>query len=686
MYETKENDILTTTRELVNAQHGELVALHSQWLIVSLFCRGFQNIGNYDPYTTSISLSSNSGRSTYNLFRQTLQRSKSILMQSPPRKQAKPTRDDEIAIESARLHTIVMDDFYHRFKIDEKSQIVADGFLKSGVFVVSFFLDPTKGDIIGQHPDGRPIRTGMLCPRFDPPERWIWDPRAIARDEVMVACRRTIQPIEKMIEMFPDKEQQLRALETDICDEDLLETRLLNSTQRQGLYGRGSRGIRGKGRVVCFEVFEDPCPAYPQGRMATLAGSTTEPVLVCRDYGALHTGEIPAVLFVQDVDAHSLLGGGSFFNDLVPAQQEINKRANLDVMAADLTGNPRLLVPLRGGTPVGDFTDEVGEIVTYDPQDGEPHYMFPPQQSEFAVRSKEWAMQAFSMMALTSPADISRAEKTTSGFHAALIAEERKNSASPMVRQWEIGWESVYRMYVRLFRRLVIFPQQLRSIGPRGQIAYEAVSGLDLNEGDVEINVVPYSSMPTSRTAAFAEWSELLKLGYGRIDTALRPEVERRMLEDIGKGDMTATWRDVGLDIENAKYIVSQIRIGQPVAPRVQDDPNVIIEEIMSFMKTDDYRIQLRSDPMLETRCTQALALFGTYKAIRDQQSMMAQANAQATAQMVAASGMSGSANPVQAANQTFAPGAPMGGADPKMTQGMSRAPNANKNVGGNPG
>lgn len=151
------------------------------------------------------------------------------------------------------------------------------------------------------------------------------------------------------------------------------------------------------------------------------------------------------------------------------------------------------------------------------------------------------------------------------------------------------------------------------------------------------------------------------------------------MLHDIGKGDMTTTWEELEAPRENAKEILARLVAGESIVPRVQDDADVCFSVIRSFMQTDQYRGRLMNDPHLELRLTEALDRFGL---ILQQQAMAAQAQAMAQEQ----ASKPGRKDPVQASAETNKPGAPQGGGESKGTQGFSRAPNQNRDPGGNPG
>lgn len=676
------NKCMSFVRDVIESQRDYLLKLRAQWHINDVFRRGLQNVNDYDVYGGGVVLSNNSGNlprfSGYNLIRQTINRTKSILIQSPPRREARASRNDIMASHRARCAKIVMDDGWHRFKIEQASHRVADAYIVTGLAVMSFYFDPNQGEVIGQDEEGNTIRTGNLVPRVDNPDRWIWDSRAQTLDECEYAIRVTVQPKEVAQRMFPHHYAAIENIQTTITDRDILENRLLNTTQAQG-----HEDIflpKDSGQIVMFEFFRRPCAEYPEGEHAVFAGSTSTPTLTLMEPEENEYGDIPAVLFVQDTSSYTLLGNGTFVNDLLSAQREINRRAWQVLCNSDLIGNPAIKFPLRSGSPPQAFTNNFGHIQPYNPEEGNgPEYMAPPQMPQFVFEAQATAFRMFSTMAPTSPADIQETEKASSAIHASAIAEVRRNSAMTLVRNWELGWDAFWKLYVKLWKRFVIYPQQVRGLGPEGEITFETFSGIDIGD-DVEVSVVPYSAMPTSRTAAFAEWTELLKLGFGRTDIPTDPMVMKRALQDIGKGDMTLTWRDINLDIDLADRIRDRVVSGEQIIPRIQDPIDLVLLKLIDFAKTPEYESMLKEDPTLEQRVFHAVDMYTLIKQRRDLNLFLgAQANAQMENGQVPG-------NPVQAAASTHAPGAPQGGAEAKQSQGFGKAANAQKNQGGNPG
>lgn len=680
-------DLVTHVTECIELNRPAIVARRSQALVVDMFCQGVQNINNYDPITGLLSLSSAAEENRfagYNIMRDTLLRSKSLLLGSSPKREAKAENSDVFSTHRAKLHTILMDWAFQQFEIERKAGLVADGLLKSGNYVCSFFLDPTKGDVIGTTPDGRPQRTGVLTPIFDIADRWYWDTRARTRDEVKYADRVVVVPVEDAIRMFPDKTEQLRGLESHYQDEDILEHRVVNSTQMTNF---GITSPRGKGRVTLIYHYEEPCEDYPDGYHAILAGSSSKPQITLVDYGFNPYGCIPAVLWVQDVSAYSLYGNGSFFNDLIQPQRELNKRANAELANADLTGNPRILNPIAGGASKNNFSNEFGEVIDYDPLTGPPSYMVPPPMPQYAIEARNFCLSMIQRLAPSSSMDVDEAKNASSGLHASFVAEEKNKSVLPLVTCWEQGWNDFWNMYVKLWKRLTIYPQQLRGISAEGKRIHATLDGHALGD-DVRISVVPRSAMPVTRTGVFAEYLELVKAGVGQQQSLLKPEFEQRMLTDIGRGDMTLAWRDFGADRKNAERILAKILSGQQVVPVIQDNPMEVIAVIMDFMKSDEYYELLSTPqgPQYEFALTTAVSMFGAFQMAQMQQTAANQANLQAIGTPPQEEGRGPKKNAQAESARATSPASPVGGSEARMTKGIGHAANPIQNPGGNPG
>lgn len=679
-----QSSMLQVAQQAISAQRTALLPMHAQTLVNDAFARGVQNIDTYDPTIGELVLTNEDGPPNwagYNFVRGSLTRVKAMLLPESPRRFSKPVSSEIEAEQAAKLAKYVVDDFWYRFKIQKNAAICADTYCKAGISIVSWMFDATKGEVIEIDPaTGQEIHAGMAIPRFDTPEKWILDPRARTTEEIEWAARVSFQPTEWAVRHYPEHASMIYGLETQMTDLETINSMATNSTQWQRRAMLPS--IAGKGLVCIIEWYERPCELYPKGRHGHLIGSQMTPSAVLREYDELPewmAGEIPLVIGVQDVSCFSIYGNGTFMTDLIPAQREITKRSHQELLCADAVGNPKFAIPTPGGQPVSHWTnDPFSPFIPFDPNVGPPIPLATPQMGPFVKEGKEFGMMAFSAMAPASPMDKKVAETTTSGIHAAIIDNERKTANATFTDNWVTFWDDVTKMAFKLWMASTKTPQQLRGIGTAGQAVYAMASAFDITH-EVEVGMVRDSVMPQSKIAATATWLELLGKGYGNVNTVMRRDVEVRMLNDIGKGDMTTTWEELEAPRENAKRILARLIAGESIVPRVQDDADVVFSVIRAFMQTDQYEGRLMSDPHLELRLTQALDAFGL---ILQQQAMAAQAQAMAQAD----AGKPGRKDPAQASAEKNAPGAPQGGPESKGTQGFSRAPNPNRDPGGNPG
>ncbi len=676
---------LARCQDEIASQREYMVALHSEWYLQTLYCEGLLNV-NYDTNSgREVFYGSGSPHWTqgYNLLDSTINHMLSALMASSPKREVRSIQPTEMALQEARLGKLVLDWAYEFHKIEEKERLAADDFVKQGNSVIFFEFDPTRGEVIGQH-NGRDVRTGMLCLRVDSPMRWFFDPRASTFDEVRYAIRRTVQPIEYVEERFPHMRGQLEQMQTSIHDDDLLELRMLNLTQSR----RGTTPSlpRGKRLVTVFERFENPCPEYPEGGHQVFVGSGSVPIKLVHDYGKNTFGCIPCELLVCS-RVNGRLFGKTPIKFLIPANQTINARRRQIHRNAAICGNPILAYPTSGGTPPGMVSNVTGQMLPFDAASGgAPFYLAPPQMSPFIMESERGDLNLMAVMAPVSPFDRDQAEKTTSGIQLSLMEEIKRRAILPMVRSWEIGWDSVWKKYLKLWRRFTVFPTQLEAVGPEAIAISGLVSG-DMISDNVVVRVVPASSMPPSRTAAFAEWVELFKTGAANPGD---PMTMKRFWEDIGKGDMARTYRDQTDDMDLGARSLMRVIRGEMVLPRMQDNPDVIIDKIVHYMRSPEYEDGLTRDPMLEKRLTDTLTMFGIAKqqqelaqiqAAARMQALAAMAGQQATGWFGGGPGQQGAATQGQA--KQIAPGNPMGGNEPQSSRGFGNAPNTMKDQGG---
>lgn len=679
---------LRTIRDCYTAQKDYLLGLQSEWYMNILFCHGIQNV-NFNQETGLPVFTGNANpskvRARINLMNPAVRRLKSFLMRNPGRREARSINERDSQIENAELYTRVMDWAYDFHEMPEMESEIADWLAKTGNCVPYMAWDPRGGELI-QMPDGTVDWQGRAHPIIDPPFRWMWDPRATHYRKARWAIRRTFQPEEWVEERFPGTTRNL-SKQQPFTSDGLFEFSLLNLTPLH--IGGGNRNYpKTKEYIEIFEMFEVSSPSFPKGRIIVAAGSAGYPQALLGYSENNQYGCIPAIVMRLET-VPGRLWGETPIKYLIDPQREFNRRRTQIIRNCDAVANPKLLVPDDGGVSPNQITDEVGSIIPWSAQSSTPpQFLQPAQLDQMVYEAERMSMDLINL--IMSPAGFSdpQQDRSTSAVHAMAMQEEQAVMAQPMVSELERGYTAFWQLYINNFKKFAKWPQDIQPLGADASFRYRYLRGEDLT-GDVQVRIVPGSMMPTSRAAAFATWNEMFKSGMA---DPTNPIEKKRALEDIGKGDMTRSWRDMAGDEKKARRNLMKIRVGEMVVPDLMDNPDVHLAIYESWMKTTDYEEWAAMNPLLDHGFRLTFQLFQIAANEKMMEQAMAQARMLALQQgVMAAIGPQAppqptSAGKVQGQARTPKQGNPMGGARPTMTQGAGRAPSPFRNEGGNPG
>jgi hypothetical protein len=363
----------------------------------------------------------------------------------------------------------------------------------------------------------------------------------------------------------------------------------------------------------------------------------------------------------------------------MPHQRAINKTRSDLYENAHMIGNPKGYYYQDGIAPET-WTNEIGGLVPIAPGSAPPGYIYPPEMPGYVIQGEAAALQFLDYMSKpVGPLQGEDEGRVTSGVHQMILEESKKLKIAPMVRSWEIGWDNSTKRKIDNWRTFATLPRKIGVVGDANGWRESYFSGA-LASANFVVKIEPYSAMPLSRTATFAEWVELIKAGAAPIQAD--PAMARQFWNDIGKPGMARTYRDNTADVDKALRNIQRVRLGGIAQWERQDNPEAHISVYENWMKTAEYEKAKQKDPMLEFRMNVMLDSF----VMVQQQAMQAQMM-QLAAVQGGKMGLEGGEpkNQVQASGAATRPGSPAGGNVPRSTQGFGRAFNPVRDNGGNP-
>lgn len=677
---TDESDALTTIRDAYTSQRDAIYPMHTEWYVQILFAHGLQNV-NINMMTGTpvfngyLSTAYAKPRVAWNLIDSAARRLRGMLLQRSAEIDVRAVTDDERDIQAAKVADRLVDWAYEYHGIAEIESELADWLVKTGNGILYLAWDPNAGDSLNTA-DGGSVKTGGPVVLCDSPFRWIFDPRVTRLRDAKWALRMTYQTQEFVEEHFPTASLLFANRTGTNAYFNSWEFNLMNTTPMHAGIGMQTN-LRDKGLIRFFELFEVPCPRYPEGRVIVAAGFGETPEIILAEGTNPHRA-IPAVLFRLSPVAGRIWGETPLKYMLSP-QREINRRRTQIIRNGDLVGNAKLVTPEAKFDP-RQLNNEVGgayECANDSPW--QPYYLQPPALGDYVFESEKAAIAMMNMMLEpTTLTPMENVGKANSAIQIQQIVDVQAMLAKPYHREWELGWESFWRGYIQMFRMHANYPIHIASLGSEAVAGWPFVSNRLLSEG-IALRIVPGSTLPQTPSAAMAAWFEMFKSGAA---SPLNPEEKRRFWNDIGKGDMARTMRDMNAQRDKAYRNLTRLRNGMLIQPdEMVDDPEVHLTAMQDWMSTSDYEVwRATHPPQFDMNLRLTMQQYAMLQQTIEQRMLEQQ---MAAAGPPAAGGKPSAASKVMGQAQAIGPGNPMGGANPTMSQGFAKRPNPYRNPGG---
>lgn len=623
----------------------------------------------------------------FNVILPIVEGQKSLILSRQPKRDIYPTTQDDRDIEAARYASDLLRWLDETLCVEEVAVEAADWLVKTGNVILFDGWDPTGGRFFTT-PDGRMIFEGEPIHRAESIFAWAFHPHAKSVKHSPYAHNTSYVSRGWLEEHYPEAAAELPNDESyALPQSQMFERALLNLSHSHSMFsaaGSGAEVPKGEGFYEIQTVYERSCPRYPEGRLLIAVARGGNP------YKLLHSGPNPyidyasgrrtlPVTHIKLLSVPNRLWGESFVLHAMPHQRAINKTRSDLYANAHLNGNPKLYYVQDGVAPEN-LTNEVGGIVPIAPGSVPPGYIPAPEMPGYVIQGEAAALQFLDYM--TRPVGPLQGEderRVTSGVHQMILEESKKQQIAPMVRSWEIGIDSSTKRRLDNWRTFQTLPKKIGVVGDANGWRESYFSG-KLASANFVVKIEPYSAMPMSRTATFAEWVELIKAGAAPIQAD--PGMARQFWNDIGKPGMARTYRDNTADYDKALRNIHKVRLGGMAMWERQDSPEVHISVYENWMKSAEYENSVMRDPMLGFRMNVMLDSFVAIQQQMMQAQMMQMAAVQGGNMGVEGSGPK---SPVQAGAQAARPGSPQGGNVPRSTQGFGRAFNPVRDNGGNP-
>jgi len=691
-----ESNALEVIRDAADKDNPYLYALRASAYTQVLYTHGLQTFAYALTQGRMVDLregNDNRVNVVFNIIMPVVEAQKALLLAKEPKRSAIPETRDQIDIEAARYAADAMDWGYHFHRLEELAQEAADLFVKMGNVIHFVGWDPAGGRSWHTE-DGQFITEGDPIWRIDTMFSWTFHPHAKDYHDSPYAHHQAAVSRDFLDEHFPDKAHLIsRSDDYTTSEAQIFEQSLKNLSPSHGGILHGGYSQSATYRESFYELqtlYMRSSPSNPKGRMIICLARGGDPFMLLHDgenpYMDHSTGRrtLPCVVVKNLPVPNRLYGEGPVLH-LMPHQRAINRLRGQIYENAEMIANPQGY--FWGGSLAEDqWTNGVGNLLELTEGAPAPGFMQPPEMPSYLIHGEAAALQFADIFARpVGPLSGEQTANIKSGIHQMIVEETKKQLVAPMVRSWEIGFDRAWKLWIDNWRTFADIPRQIGTLGDDGGWRQGYFSG-KLARAKFTVRIEPYSAMPTSRTATFAEWIELIKAGAAPIQAD--PAMARQFWDDIGKGNMARTYRDNTADFDKAQRNIMSIREGELRGYEFQDNADSHLAVYTNWMKTPEYEKAAAADQMLLYRMNILVQSFMDAKAREMaalQMQMMAVGSGQPGSGMEGGGGSS-QADRVQGAAMAQMPGNGSGdGGFPRATQSVGQARNPMQDQGGNP-
>ncbi|MFE1630382.1 hypothetical protein ACFLFF_26955 [Brevibacillus reuszeri] len=452
-----------------------------------------------------------------------------------------PDSNDQERIEIAKAAGRFLDYWWETEELDRKTR---DIFLNNGVkgwCALKVYFDPMAGQDItpqegetGYEEGMEALYTGEVKARVCDPLSIYVDPSATTDDEIRWIVERKPRDVDYIKDVYG------KEVTADESVEYIQSYEI--GTASSGI-GTTNKQRKMSNMAMVDEMWVAPCKKHPRGLKVTVAGS----VLLDIDEKA---GPIPFFIF-GDIPIPGSVKYDAFIRDMLPVQKQINIIRTMMATHAKRMGNSFWAVPHGTDVDEDELVNEIGAVLYYNSQTGQPQRISPPDLPSFYDRALEYSLRDID--------DMSGAREITQGRLPAgldtlggleLMVEQENEKLAVSSQNYERGMKRALNRVLELMKKHYTEERLGRILGKDNEIELIAFTGSDLSGGE-DINIVQGSSLPEMRAA---QQERIMTMwGAGAIvDDNGQPD-HRKLLRLMGMGDSQELFEQRRLDENKAR-------------------------------------------------------------------------------------------------------------------------------------
>lgn len=371
----------------------------------------------------------------------------------------------------------------------------------------------------------------------------------------------------------------------------------LGSTMMTGLsafdmLGAGSaRTLKDGEYILRKEMFEAPCPKYPKGRYALVAGGH---LIDYREelpygFGVGFENPYPCEEFAAE------LSPGRFWpttmiEQLLPIQEEYNEYRSKFAEQMALAMHPQMIAPKQARIPKGAYNSEAGRVIEYHyiPGMPPPHWQSAPAIATDYWRGLDNIREEMDAITNIYPSSLGGAGSAKSGFQTNLLQEAADAVHGPARRRSERALE---RMLAKIRHLAAIGYEVPRLISVAGRSNIPQVLEFKGSQIDTfaEVKVQIGSALPDHKSSRVQAILELH--GSGLFGDPADPNVRRRVLSMIDIGGYEEDLDTLKRDADEAQLENLDAGKGLPLRPPMPWQRDAVhIETHFDLLKSPEFR------------------------------------------------------------------------------------------------
>jgi len=333
-------------------------------------------------------------------------------------------------------------------------------------------------------------------------------------------------------------------------------------------------------RVLIVEYFEKASPRNPRGLYAVVAGD------VLLEKGDLPFNKLPFYA-VRHNTVPGRWAGEGLVKAIIPAQKELNKSASQRIENKNLHAQPKWVAE-KGSVEKGAISDEPGEIIFYNRTASRPPMpMPPPGLSPEHERIQNEQIKHIENISGISDVSRGQAPASFSGRAIRHSAALDHTKLGPTVRELEGAVADMCSHWLLLLREYMPKSRMLRVSGRNNEL--EVFSFYRSKIKNTEVRVQPFSML--SRNIAVRQELVLQMYQLGLYGDQNDPRVKMQARKDMEFGNDEKIHGDRSRDRNYAREENHVLSNGQWTDPQPWEDHITHIDELLSYMKSVDYRL-----------------------------------------------------------------------------------------------